>query len=135
MTAVVLRRSLAALACMALIFWLSAIPSLNTGLGGWDTVLRKLGHVAEYGVLTVLWFRALSPVAAQPQVLAAAIAFAYAVSDEYHQSFVAGRHASPIDVGIDLIGIALAIIAITREAPLTSVLHRGVEQSGGSPGS
>ena len=135
MTGVVARRFVAALAFMGLIFWLSAQPHLNTGLGVWDTIFRKLAHVTEFGVLTVLWFRALAPLAARPHLLAAAIALAYAISDEYHQSFVPGRHPSPIDVGIDLVGITLAIVVLTRETPLTSVLHRGVEQSGSSPGS
>ncbi|MGL5356862.1 MAG: VanZ family protein [Cetobacterium sp.] len=33
----------------------------------------------------------------------------YAISDEYHQSFVNGRGASPYDVGIDSFGGALGI--------------------------
>ncbi|MGL5056516.1 MAG: VanZ family protein [Fusobacteriaceae bacterium] len=34
----------------------------------------------------------------------------YALSDEYHQSFVNGRGASPYDVGIDSLGGALGIV-------------------------
>ena len=30
---------------MGLIFFLSAQPDLNSGLGTWDTVLRKIAHV------------------------------------------------------------------------------------------
>jgi VanZ family protein len=102
---------------MGLIFFLSAQSDLDSGLGLVDLVGRKLLHAAEYGLLTVLWTWALAPVitrrggtglpdAALP---AAAIAFAYAISDEYHQSLVAGRTASPMDVAIDAIGIALAL--------------------------
>ena len=43
----------------ALIFTFSSIPSLGTGLGTWDLVLRKLAHAAEFGVLGALLFRAL----------------------------------------------------------------------------
>ena len=43
----------------ALIFALSAVPSLGTGLGGWDTVLRKCAHVTEYAILALLLYRAL----------------------------------------------------------------------------
>ena len=78
-------------------------------------LLRKLGHVAGYFVLTLLLLRALrrSGVAAAVPVAVAA-AFAYAVSDEWHQSFVPGRGATPNDVAIDGIGIALAALAGTR---------------------
>jgi len=96
------------LALMGLIFFLSAQADLNSGLGGWDVVLRKLAHMAEFGLLWWLWQRALG----RPLV-AAAIALAYAASDEWHQSFVAGRVASPLDWAIDAaaIGIAFAVWA------------------------
>ena len=90
---------------MAVIFFLSAQPDLNSGLGVWDTVLRKLGHMAEYGLLWWLWWRALGFGNAAP---AAAIALAYAVSDEFHQTFVDSRVGSPVDVLFDATGIALA---------------------------
>ena len=48
----------------ALIFVLSSIPDLGTGLGGWDLVLRKLGHAAEFALLGALLVRALG--AARP---------------------------------------------------------------------
>src|SRR5918912_19993 len=38
----------------AVIFALSAIPSLSSGLGTWDYVLRKCAHVTEYAVLDAL---------------------------------------------------------------------------------
>ena len=43
----------------AVIFALSSIPSLNSGLGTWDTVLRKAAHMTEYAILAVLLWRAL----------------------------------------------------------------------------
>jgi VanZ family protein len=93
----------------ALIFALSSIPSLSTGLGTWDTVLRKGAHVTEYAVLGALLLRALGRDA--PAFLAGV---AYAATDELHQHFVAGRHASPIDIGIDAIGVALGLLAWRR---------------------
>ena len=98
------------LALMALIFFLSAQPDLDSGLGDWDTVLRKLAHMVEYGVLALLWWRALRTRSPAP---AAVVAVAYAITDEFHQSFVAGRHGSPVDVLIDSAGVALAIAAAT----------------------
>jgi VanZ family protein len=94
------------LVLMALIFAASAQTDLSTGLGVWDAIGRKLVHMAEYGLLWWLWWRALGRGPAWP---AAAIAIAYAASDELHQHFVAGRHGTPVDVAIDAAGIAIAI--------------------------
>ena len=93
----------------ALIFALSSIPSLSTGLGLWDTILRKCAHTLEYAVLGALLLRARL---AWPTALTLGIA--YAASDEVHQSFVRGRHASPVDVGIDTIGLAIGILVASR---------------------
>ena len=93
------------LALMAVIYLLSAQPDLNSGLGTIDFVGRKFIHMTEYGLLFLLWLRALrwrSPLAA------ALIAVAYSVTDEFHQSFVEGRHGTPVDVLIDSLGIAIA---------------------------
>ena len=45
----------------AVIFAFSSIPSLATGLGTWDLVLRKLAHLTEYAILGALLVRALAP--------------------------------------------------------------------------
>jgi VanZ family protein len=101
------------LAVMAVIFVLSAQPDLNSGLGVWDTILRKLGHAAEYGLLWWLWWRAFGYRRAG---LAAAIVLAYAASDEIHQSFVTGRNGSPVDWLIDAAGVTLAALAVAISA-------------------
>ena len=88
---------------MGLIFALSAQPDLGTGLGGWDLVLRKLAHMAIFGLLYLLWLRAL-----RRPLAAGAITLAYAVSDEWHQTFVEGRSGSPVDVAIDVAGMLVA---------------------------
>ena len=92
-----------------LIFALSSIPDLGTGLGNWDLVLRKLAHVAEYGVLGALALRALSSAPA-----AVLLASAYAVTDEVHQAFVSGRHGSPLDWLVDTAGALLGVALATR---------------------
>jgi VanZ family protein len=92
-------------ALMALIFFFSAQPDLSTGLGTWDLVLRKLAHMAEYGLLWLLWLRALGT---DHPLAAAGITLAYAATDELHQSFVEGRHGTPVDVAIDAVGVAIA---------------------------
>src|SRR3954463_326260 len=96
---------------MAVIFFLSAQPDLDSGLGGWDTILRKCAHMLEYGLLWFLWWRALGH---GSQVPAVAIALAYAATDELHQHFVEGRVGSPVDWLIDAAGVALAIVAARR---------------------
>jgi VanZ family protein len=89
----------------AVIFTFSSIPSLSTGLGTWDTVLRKGAHVTEYAILGALLYRALGR-----EALALAAGIAYAATDEVHQYFVRGRHASPVDVAIDATGVALGMV-------------------------
>ncbi len=104
------------LAVMALIFVFSSLPDLSSGLGTVDLVGRKLIHAAEYGLLAWLWLRALRTVATERAAVlaAAAITIAYAASDEFHQTFVSGRNGSPVDVLIDAIGVAVALVLATR---------------------
>jgi VanZ like family len=93
------------LALMALIYALSAQPDLNSGLGWIDLVGRKAVHMAEYGLLFLLWWRAFrwrAPLAA------ALVAIGYAAIDELHQLSVHGRVGSVHDVAIDAAGVALA---------------------------
>ena len=94
-----------------LIFTLSAIPSLGTGLGTWDLVLRKLAHVGEYAVLGGLLTRAV-----KREPLAFLLGSLYAVTDEVHQSFVSGREGSPLDWLVDTIGVALGVLLYSRWA-------------------
>ena len=94
----------------AVIFAFSSIPSLSTELGTWDTILRKLAHLAEYAILGALLLRA-----SRHPVVAVVLAGLYAVTDEVHQLFVEGRHGAPLDVGIDSVG-ALAGVLVWRWA-------------------
>ena len=118
-------RALAPVALMGLIFFLSAQPDLDTGLGAWDTILRKLAHVTEYCALTLLWVWALVPISARALHLAAAIALVYAASDEYHQGFVATRHATPIDLLVDAAGVALALALLRYHARVRAAAQAG----------
>jgi VanZ family protein len=87
-----------------LIFALSSVPDLGTGLEGWDTLLRKLAHAAEYAVLGALLLRAVGSVP-----VAVGLGALYAVSDEVHQAFVPGRLGSPVDVAIDTVGVVCGV--------------------------
>ena len=92
-----------------LVFALSSVPDLGTGLGGWDTLLRKLAHAGEYAVLGALLLRATGRVG-----IAFALGLLYAMSDELHQSYVPGRLGSPVDVAIDAAGLACGVVLLQR---------------------
>ena len=93
----------------AVIFAFSSVPSLGTGLGTWDLVLRKLAHVSEYALFGLLLARAVR----RPAV-AVVLAGAYAVTDEVHQTFVEGRHGAPLDVAIDTAGALVGVLVWVR---------------------
>ena len=102
----------------AVIFTFSSIPGLSTGLGTWDLLLRKAAHMTEYAILGALLLRALGR-----ELPAFLVGVAYAVTDEIHQHFVEGRHASAVDVALDSVGVAVGIYLLrlwqTRPVPGT----------------
>ena len=80
------------------------------------TVIRKLGHVSEYAVLTLLLWRALcsgptlrmkTPILFGAVLLTCAV---YAVLDEFHQSFAGSRTPSGRDVVLDSAGALLGAL-------------------------
>jgi len=91
----------------AMIFAFSSVPSLSSGLGTWDLILRKCAHTTEYAILAVLLLRATGSYA-----WAFALTVAYAGTDELHQTFVRGRHGSPVDVAIDAAGALVGLVAV-----------------------
>jgi VanZ family protein len=103
------RRAPVPLALMALIFVGSAQSDPGADIG---EVGRVLAHAGEYALLTALWTWAFAPILRWPvpPAVAAAISFAYALSDEFHQSFVPGREASGFDLVVDAVGIVLALV-------------------------
>jgi VanZ family protein len=109
-------RAIAPIALMGLIFFLSSRESVGPELPAFT---RVIAHFCEYALLAALWVWALHPAAGSRSfALAAAISFAYAIGDEYHQNFVPGRDADPLDVVVDGLGIATAIwlLRARREA-------------------
>jgi VanZ family protein len=109
------------LVLMGVIFFFSAQPSLDSGLGVVDAVGRKVIHFAQYALLCFLWWRLLRT--GMRPGRAALVAFAlsslYAVSDELHQSQVEGRNGTPVDWVIDSAGAALVALRLRIDA------HRG----------
>jgi VanZ family protein len=111
-----LRAFLPPLALMVVIFALSAQPSLDSGLGWIDHVGRKLIHFGEYALLCALWWRALRTRldGQRALVLAVVVASAYAATDEFHQTFVYGRHGTPVDWLIDTAGALTGALLVHR---------------------
>jgi VanZ family protein len=107
-------RWLPPLVWMGLIYFFSAQPDLPSAPGPWlDTVIKKSGHALSYGVLTCLYRRALRPHIRDSRMLrmvCVGLGVAYALSDEYHQSFVPGRNGTLLDVLIDSIGASGAML-------------------------
>jgi VanZ family protein len=114
----ILLRLLLPLALMGVIFWFSAQPAAGHH-AWWVIVLRKLGHVTGYALLTSAWWWALRHVVRRPLLWAVLISLAYACSDELHQTFVRGREGTPRDVLIDAVGMGIAalLIGMRRSAP------------------
>jgi VanZ family protein len=98
----------------AVIFAFSATPNLRVAQAAdLDFVIRKAGHMFVFGVLAVLIWRALAYSAVRRAMLwSLALTVGYAASDEFHQSFTAGRHPSLVDVGIDSVGALLFLLAL-----------------------
>ena len=80
-------------------------------------LMRKAAHMAEYAVFCLLLYAAFldaDDFEWRPRlaVRSVVIASLYALTDEYHQTFVEGRTAAIIDCGIDIAGAALAVLIV-----------------------
>jgi VanZ family protein len=87
-----------------------------------QVMVRKTGHVTEYAILAVLfWIARRVAGGTRPLlqnwnwreawliVLGCAL---YAITDELHQSFVATRQESVVDIFIDTVGALFGLLAI-----------------------
>ena len=102
---------------MGLIFIVSAQPTLPHHPDDlFDTILKKVAHMMEYGTLAFLLWRALSrgrgALSRSALVTAFVVSVLYAASDEYHQTFVPGRNGTPVDVGVDALGSLVALLVV-----------------------
>jgi len=82
--------------------------------------LRKGAHVFVFAILFLLMIRALKNYGlSNKKVLLCAFIFTilYAVSDEYHQTFVSQRVGSPSDVAIDSLGVVFLTLWQIRKQP------------------
>ena len=89
---------------------------LNMQLIGFDAVLRKGAHVAEYaalGALLAVFFSTFPLKYSVQLVLAASIGILYGISDEVHQSFVPGREGHVFDMFVDAAGAVFGAVLFT----------------------
>lgn len=112
---------LPAILMMIIIFGFSSIPSNEMpDLGLMDMVVQKGGHVLGYGLLSLAYWFALR-FDKRRWWLALLFVLIYAISDEFHQSFIPGRHPGWVDVlvydgGGAAVALGLAYWARVRNA-------------------
>ena len=92
---------------------------LNALINKLNYPIRKLAHITEYFILTVLLlltFNGFGIRGNKMVLLSLLICFIYAITDEYHQVFVDGRSGQFSDVLVDMIGgvIACCLVFIRR---------------------
>lgn len=99
-----------AMLIMLVIYVFSSIPSDEMLDFDWaDRIVKKGGHMLGYGLLAISYWHALSYRSGK-RWLAWLLAVLYAVTDEFHQSFVPGRNASVWDVAIfDNLGALISL--------------------------
>jgi VanZ family protein len=95
---------------MTVIFIFSSQPGDNLpNFLGWDYVIKKMAHAIGYGLLALSYFHFFN-YDNKKYWLAWLLAVMFSATDEFHQSFVLGRHASVIDVLVfDNLGAALGL--------------------------
>jgi VanZ family protein len=100
-----------ALVVMGIIFLISSFPSHSVpNYGVFDILVKKSGHFLGYAALGLAYCHALGVDHPTRGRIAWVLAVLYAISDEYHQSFVPGRSAWIVDILIDALGSVFGIL-------------------------
>jgi VanZ family protein len=103
---------------MGVIFFLSAQPDFDFAPDLWTTDPFSLAaHFLEYGVLAALFWLAAhrtEGLGRRATWIAFGLAVAYALTDEFHQSFVPGRVPDVRDLLADAVGAALVLWLLAR---------------------
>lgn len=81
-------------------------------------IFFKSLHLIEYGILAVLFFFALLK-----EKQAIIFAYLYALSDEIHQTFIAGRSGRFKDTFIDLLGIIIGLYVLKKLRKIKAINH------------
>lgn len=100
-----------------LIFYLShqsTLPGFTVSI--FDFLFKKTAHMFVYAVLYLLLYRAFRLTRPQDRskrsyLIPLALTLLYAISDEWHQSLIPGRHPNFVrDVGYDLLGATTVLL-------------------------
>ena len=107
-------RWLPPLLVMVGIFFASNTPARSIPhFGPVDVIVKKAGHMLGYALLASAYWYALG-FKKNRNWVALLLAILYALTDEFHQSFIPGRHPSLVDVfAFDGGGAALALLLLT----------------------
>ena len=113
-TTLFLQRWGPALLMMAVIFAFSSVPSNDLPNFDWaDFIIKKGGHAFGYGLLALSYLHGLKGKEQGDRsrwfYIAWVMAVLYSATDEFHQSFVPGRHPAVTDVMIDALGAAIML--------------------------
>ena len=98
---------------MLLITLLSHVPQEDLPKSDLDGIDYHF-HFAEYSILGFLLFRSITSdelLTFHPFYGSLLIGISFAILDEFHQSFVPGRHMSSTDVLFDSLGIVFGMFA------------------------
>jgi VanZ family protein len=97
------------LGALAVTFWLSSRSDVPGARYVWDKLLHTIGFAG----LGVLALRAFHGGFERPRLsltlYAGLTVILWGISDEFHQSFVPGRDATPWDVVADAVGFAVGV--------------------------
>jgi VanZ family protein len=146
------------LAWAALIFYLSSqtfSPNFSRGLLVWTlqllhlrvsagtfrllhAYLRGLAHVTEYAIFALLLYgfpggKFAGGWQSRRALFCILVAAAYSLTDEFHQLFVPGRHASLFDCGLDTIGATLAMLGLYIREQMSLLKSSKVFSKGSCP--
>jgi len=107
---------------MAAIFYLSSLPNpLPIRERLLNIVVKKTGHLVGYAILALFYRLAMVRERGLPETEAFpwswGLTLFYAATDEFHQSFVPGRHSSALDVIIDGIGALIGLWLYRKACP------------------
>ena len=106
------------LVCVAIFLFSNQVGEESSKISD-DLIIRKLGHFSEYMILGFFSFSYLSNLFVKSSefkdykktaITSLVFSVVYASSDEFHQTFVAGRDGNTIDVLIDSSGALVGIM-------------------------
>ncbi len=105
------------------IFSFSSVTTPQIAEDHWqDFFIKKLAHLIEYGVFSLLLFRALKGSGFNSNkafLYSLSISIVYGITDEFHQSFTPGREPTVRDATIDGLGSLSVLLAIRYLLPVS----------------